>query len=74
MSEAVTKAVGRQAVIWESLEGWVREQVQQLTQELLEPEVTEFLVPHGQQRLPFLALIANAQLAVDEFIDARLAT
>jgi hypothetical protein len=29
----------------------------------------EFLVQHGQQLLPFVELIANAQLAVDEFID-----
>ena len=31
----------------------------------------EFLVQHGQQLLPFVELIANAQLAVDEFIDVR---
>ena len=37
MREATTKAVGRQAVTWESLEGWVREQVQQLIQELVKP-------------------------------------
>lgn len=29
----------------------------------------EFLTQHGQQLLPFVELIANAQLAVDEFID-----
>ena len=41
MREGTTKAAGRQAVTWEGLEGWVREQVQQLIQELLEAEVTE---------------------------------
>jgi len=29
----------------------------------------EFLTQHGQQLLPFVELIANAQLAVDEFIE-----
>jgi hypothetical protein len=29
----------------------------------------EFLVQHGQQLLPFVELIAEAQLAVDEFIE-----
>jgi transposase-like protein len=50
MREATTKAVGRQAVAWEGLEGWVREQVQQLIQELLEAEVTELLGRSKSQR------------------------
>ena len=29
----------------------------------------EFLVQQGQQLLPFVELVAEAQLAVDEFID-----
>ena len=29
----------------------------------------EFLVQHGQELLPFVELIAEAQLAVDEFIE-----
>ena len=31
----------------------------------------EFLVQQGQQLLPFVELIADARLAVDEFIDVR---
>ena len=50
MREGITKAAGRQAVTWESLEGWVREQVQQLIQELLEAEVTELLGRSKSQR------------------------
>ena len=50
MREGITKTNRRQAVSWEGLEGWVREQVQQLIQELLEAEVTELLGRSKSQR------------------------
>lgn len=50
MREGTTKTVGRQVVSWECLEEWVREQVQQLIQELLEAEVTELLGRSKSQR------------------------
>lgn len=50
MREGTTQTIERQAVVWESLEGWVREQVQQLSQEVLEAEVTELLGRSKSQR------------------------
>jgi len=43
MSESTTVEPGVQAVTWEGLEPWVREQVQGLIQTVLEAEVTELL-------------------------------
>ena len=44
MRKETTNSVVESRVEWEHLEEWVRGQVQELVQELLEEEITEFLV------------------------------
>jgi putative transposase len=50
MSESTTQAVSAQAVTWETLDEWVRVQVQGLVQELLEAEITELLGRRKSER------------------------
>jgi putative transposase len=50
MSEGTTQGEGVQGVTWETLEGWLRGQVQGLVQDMLESEVTELLGRCKSQR------------------------
>ena len=43
MDKLITKSGDTSSIIWEQLEGWVRQKVQELIQTILEEEVTELL-------------------------------
>lgn len=50
MREQSTEGVKKSSVVWENLEGWVRNQIQGYLQDLLEEEVTVFLGREKSER------------------------